>query len=196
MATHSSLLPALASGDLYRELVGFLIRKIRCREQACDIAQESLTKVLESSQLGTVIREPRALLFEVARHLVVDHSRHASVVVKHSEAVRHHAWAVQTEVSAEYRAACKQALAIVVAALNALPERPRQMFLMMRVHQYSRDEVARVFGASPAAVAKMVVRTAVSLAPALEAARQAMPEPEPAIPTPVMRAALESEQAA
>ncbi len=46
----------------YRDLLNFCMRKVRDRDTAADLAQESYARVLSMQQKGQVILEPGALL--------------------------------------------------------------------------------------------------------------------------------------
>ncbi|WP_253279313.1 sigma factor [Comamonas testosteroni] len=63
----------------YRDLLNFCMRKVRDRDTAADLAQESYARVLSMQQKGQVILEPGALLRQVALRAKIDMDRRAEV---------------------------------------------------------------------------------------------------------------------
>ncbi|NYT68158.1 hypothetical protein H0A67_06195 [Pusillimonas noertemannii] len=63
----------------YRDLLNFCMRKVRDRDMAADMAQESYVRVLAMQQAGQVIREPAALLRQVALNAKIDMDRRAAI---------------------------------------------------------------------------------------------------------------------
>ena len=57
----------------YRELLGFLSRKVSDRSVAADMTQESYARVYAAQASGSTIGDPRALLYQTARNLALDH---------------------------------------------------------------------------------------------------------------------------
>lgn len=162
--------------DVYRELLSFVARRVRCRDAAAELTQESYARVLAAEHAGTRVTDPRALLFSAARHLVIDAARHRAV---------ERAWrddraglASPFAPSAEFQVALRHAVQAVVAALEALPARRREVFLMFRVWGHTRAEIAAALGVTEAAVAKHVVRATLDCAAALAEAHAAMPTAE------------------
>lgn len=62
----------------YRELLNFLALKVRDRDAAADLTQESFARVYAAQRSGTAVRNPRALLYSVARNLLADGYRRIS----------------------------------------------------------------------------------------------------------------------
>ena len=63
----------------YRDLLNFCLRKVRDRDVAADLAQESYARVLSMQQSGQVILEPGALLRQVALRAKIDLDRRAAL---------------------------------------------------------------------------------------------------------------------
>lgn len=57
------------------ELFRFCVLKLRDREEALDLVQETFTRVWEYLRQGKQIEQIRPFLYRVARNLIVDHSR-------------------------------------------------------------------------------------------------------------------------
>ncbi|WP_322044248.1 sigma-70 family RNA polymerase sigma factor [Paraburkholderia sp. J67] len=144
----------------YRELLRFLARLVKDGDTASDIAHESYVRVLTLRDSGTIISDPRGLLYRTARNLVIDRHRRATVRAQSvvddlehiDEAVAHvssqpeHAW----ESSQRTRA--------LVAAIDALPPRCREAFVLHKFDGLSHHEVAERMGISRNMVEKHIIR--------------------------------------
>lgn len=151
----------------YRDLRHHLVNKLRNTEDAADIAQTSFEHVYARAQrpsaLDEVIESPRALLFRVAHNLIIDQARHRKVV----QAWEEERFALQASLAApssETLYAQRQLVERVVAQLETLPPRRREVFLLFRAYGHSQAEIAQRLGITEAAVAKHVVRATVDCA--------------------------------
>jgi RNA polymerase sigma factor (sigma-70 family) len=137
----------------YRELLGFLARKVGDRDVAADLAQESYARVYAASGRERVA-QPRALLYATARNLVTDHYRRASVragveVGSAADGAEAPGGGLgPASLEPEALLAGRQRLAAIEQALAALPPRPRQAFVFYKLDGLSRAEVARKMGIS------------------------------------------------
>ncbi len=181
--------------DLIQELVAHysdlrrqLTRDLRDPHYAADVAQSSFERVYvqalelrSQSQVTTdldtrSIESPRALLFRVARNLCIDDARKRKTADE---------WArQQTELqvsapSSEYRAAQRQVLVRVVEALDRLPPRRREVFVLFRALGYTRAEIANKLNMTEMAVAKHMVRATIDCSRVLAQLREELiEEPE------------------
>lgn len=138
----------------YRELLSFLSSKVYDRDTAADLAQESFARVYAAQQAGTAIRDPRALLYRTARNLVIDHQRHGDVraAVEQTSAADSvidpddHAGSQNFE--PEVALSSTQGVTAMVAAIEALPPRCREAFMLNRFEGLSYAEVATHMGIS------------------------------------------------
>jgi len=148
-------------GDLRRQLT----RDLRDPHYAADIAQSSFERVYvhamglragrKAATAGAEIESPRALLFRVARNLCIDDARKRKTA---QEWTRQQLVLQQSAPSSEYLAAQRQILDRVVAALEGLPPRRREVFILFRAHGYTRAEIAEQLNITEMAVAKHMVR--------------------------------------
>ena len=132
----------------YRELLGFLARKVGDREVAADLAQESYARVYAASGQRSVA-QPRALLYTTARNLITDHYRRATV--RGGVEVEHAADAADLclgpeSLEPEALLSGRQRLAAIEQALAELAPRPRQAFVYYKLDGLSRAEVAAKMG--------------------------------------------------
>lgn len=139
----------------YRELLGFLARTVKDRDIAADLAQESYARVLAARQGGQLLRNSRALLYHTARNLVIDHQRHAdvraSVEAPDAQAEADAAHASRNS-EPETTVSAQQGVAALAAAIDSLPPRCREAFMLNRFEGMTYAQVARHMGISVKAV--------------------------------------------
>ncbi|WP_454691587.1 RNA polymerase sigma factor [Achromobacter aloeverae] len=139
----------------YRELLGFLARAVKDRDTAADLAQESYARVLAARQGGQLVQNSRALLYQIARNLVIDHQRHAdvraSVEVPDAQVEADAAYASRNS-EPETAVSAQQGVAALAAAIDSLPPRCREAFMLNRFEGMTYAQVARHMGVSVKAV--------------------------------------------
>ncbi len=135
-------------GRYYRELLAFLTAKLRCPEQAADLTQETFARVCALPD-PTAIRQPRALLYRIARNLAVDLTRQQSVQFRHmvlgldqyEEAPSPTRQPDQIAEAVELRSALEQTIA-------DMPPRRREVFKLYRFGDLTQAEIAERLGIS------------------------------------------------
>lgn len=138
----------------YRELLNFLAGKVFDRDTAADLTQESFARIYAAQQAGTAIRNPRALLYRIARNLVIDHQRHGDVRATIEQApppdapVETDDHIGQRNFEPEVTLSSHQGIAAMVAAIEALAPRCREAFMLNRFDGLSYAEVAMHMGIS------------------------------------------------
>lgn len=144
----------------YRELQAYLIRQTRDYETACDIAQESYIRVLSLEQSGETIAEPRALLYRVAKNLLVDRVRHERVrdldsleTVDDGDLLL-----VADDLTPDAQYEAVQYAQLMSEAIESLPPRCREAFMLNRFDGLSHDEIACHMGISRNMVAQHIMR--------------------------------------
>lgn len=134
----------------YRELLGFLSHRLRDREAAAELTQESFARVYASEQAGTPVRDPRALLYTTARNLVTD--LHRRTQARGGEAFTDedqadpdaHAGPAALEPDAALET--RQRFETLAAIVDSLPPRCRQAFLLIRIDGLTYAEAAQTMG--------------------------------------------------
>ena len=142
-------------------------RRVGCRATACDLVQELFLRFWRRPSVKVEALD--TYLLRCAGNLAIDHLR--------SEGSRGRVAEGLTVTDEE---ACTQApeqaleidhdLQRIEAALRALPERTRQIFLLNRIHGCTYGEVAKAMQLSQSSVEKHMMR-------ALEACKASVAEP-------------------
>jgi RNA polymerase sigma factor (sigma-70 family) len=143
----------------YRELLSFLSRKVPDHATAADLAQESYARVYEAQRTGSVVRDPRALLYRTARNLVTDHHRRTSVRAGDvAGSASGTDWGEEPAELDDFIGpetfepdtilASGQGLAAMVETIDKLPPRCREAFVLYKFDGLSYAEVAERMGIS------------------------------------------------
>jgi RNA polymerase sigma-70 factor (ECF subfamily) len=136
----------------YRELLAFLSHRLRDRDTAADLAQESYARVYASERAGTPIHDPRALLYTTARNLVTDHHRRSQVrgggaeSTADDEAADPDAHAGPGAHEPDALLETRQRFEALAAIVDSLPPRCREVFLLIRIEGLSYAEAAAAMG--------------------------------------------------
>lgn len=153
----------------YQELLSYFSRTTRGRDGAADLVQEAYARLLALQRAGQAVAQPRALLYRTVRNLVVDQHRRSAVRggVPAEDAAppavdslpAPAAWEPETA------AASAQSVRALVAAIDALPLRCREAFVLHKFDGLSHAEVAERMGVSRKMVEQHIHR-------AMQACRQ------------------------
>ena len=132
------------ASDIYR----FCFLKVSNREQAEDLTQEVFTRFWQALREGTVMRSERALLYTVARNLVIDWYRKKKE--SSLDTLTESGIEFAGDSSADVTIAAEMAEAL--KAVNDLDEPSREALLMRYVEGFSPKEIANLTGESANAV--------------------------------------------
>lgn len=161
----------------YRELMNFCARTVKDRDAAADVVQESYARVLALQRASVQVTEPRALLYQTARNVMVDQYRR-SLVRDHddlaavTEAQRD---AAPSHLQPEAQLASSQAVEAYVATIGNLPPRCREAFILHVFDGLSHAQIAERMGASVSMIEKHIARGRL----ACRACQQQLQEPTP-----------------
>lgn len=144
----------------YRELLNFCTRKLRDRDAAADVVQESYARILAVHRAGQDIVAPRALLHQTARRLMIDQHRRLEVrdhddiddLTEADEPI------APAHLQPEDAYSSQQQVRAIMAAIEALPPRCREAFILNRFDGLSHQEVADKMGISKNMVAQHIIR--------------------------------------
>ncbi|MBO3274474.1 RNA polymerase sigma factor [Pseudomonas schmalbachii] len=146
--------------SLHGELLRFLRRKLGGSADAADLAQDAFAQWLKSSSRHEV-EQPRAFLFQVARNLLRDHWRRQNqsaecMVDEHEQDDQADLppAAEGSEPVAQFER--QRYLRQLSQALQSLPPRRREAFILHKFEGLSQAEVARRMGISLSMVEKHV----------------------------------------
>jgi RNA polymerase sigma factor (sigma-70 family) len=144
----------------YRELLNFCARTVKDRDTAAEVVQESYARVLAIQRSRVSITEPRALLYQTARHVMVDQHRRG-LLRSHDDLgafaeADHPAMPVHLEPDALL--ASSQAIHAYVATIEALPPRCREAFILHVFDGLSHMQIAERIGASMSMIEKHIAR--------------------------------------
>ena len=137
-------------------LVRFLRRRTPLEEDAQDLAQESLVRLMRYR--GHAPTAWAALLYRIAHNALNDRRRraHSHREAQHSALDAEVAELASPEPSHEQRMATQQELAVLQGVLLGLPLRCRQIYLLNRIEGMSYTEIAGHCGISVKAVEKHI----------------------------------------
>lgn len=140
----------------YRELLNFLALKVRDRDTAADLAQESFARVYAAQKSGTTIRDPRALLYRTARNLLTDGYRRQAVRKavdalpppdeQDRQGVDIDEPAGPDALEPETALASRQRFEAIAALVDSLPPRCREAFILVKFDGLSHAQAAAQMG--------------------------------------------------
>ncbi|APA67099.1 sigma-70 family RNA polymerase sigma factor [Janthinobacterium sp. 1_2014MBL_MicDiv] len=166
----------------YQELLNFCWRSLRNREAAADLVQESYVRVLGAQSVPDgasreehAIREPRALLYHTARNLLIDNHRRAALRQHDAlDAMPEAAHpAAPSHLQPEQALQGSQDWQACVAAIDALPPRCRDAFVLHIFEELPHAQIAARMGISVSMVEKHIARGMLSCQAQLHSLREA-----------------------
>lgn len=130
----------------------FCLVKTSSREVALDLSQEAFTKLWDHVRDGKPVQNVKALLFTIARNLIIDYYRK-----KKEESLDHYmdaGFEPSTEADLETSASYKEAL----AAIQSLEEPYQEAVYLRYVEELQPRDIARVTGEKPNVVSIRITR--------------------------------------
>jgi len=151
---------AASLAQQYRpRLIRYFLRRLESREDAEDLTQETLVRMMRDPQALTVTNV-EAYLLTVAGNLLRDRfrrdrSRHVGQHVPYDEEAE--AWQAEV-IGSERIYEDRERLRAFIKALDELPPRCQQVFLLQRYEGFTYSAIARQLGISASAVEKHMMR--------------------------------------
>jgi RNA polymerase sigma-70 factor (ECF subfamily) len=141
----------------HRALIKFLRRRLSVAEDAEDVAQEAYIRLMRYEG-SSEINSPSAMLFRIAVNVANDHGR-AAVARQNKLHVKLDDVELPSELpSAEREALASQTLDLLLEAIEQLPPKCRQVFLLSRASDMTYSEIAAHCGISVKMVEKHISR--------------------------------------
>lgn len=143
--------------DCYEDLKAFLTHKFGCQLLAEDVVQETWLRVSQLSQPPTV-DHPRAYLFKIASNLAVDHLRSEKVRTRHISAESLPENVPNGKPLPDTVIDYQQRIAILRKAVDELPPRRREVFMLHKFEGLTHAEIADLLDISRNMVEKHIIR--------------------------------------
>ena len=143
------------------ELLRFLSQRIRCSDTAEDIFQETFIRYVGYGGKEQV-ENPRAFIFRIAANLATDyqrsHSRYAYTGGDLETSNDETEDGVQSSLSAERTVMSQQQFAQLIAALDELSPKCREVFVLLKLKHCSYAEVEQRLGISQTMIFKYLTQ--------------------------------------
>ncbi|WP_296615446.1 sigma-70 family RNA polymerase sigma factor [Sphingomonas sp.] len=167
-ALHLSRELEAAYTESHAGLVRFLATRLDSRHHAEDLAQD-LFLALPRLSCAEPVRSPKSLLFRIARNLAINfngqETRRAEIRAANADVL----WTAVDEVTPERHLLGQEALDAINAAIEALPERTRQILAWRRLEGCRNVDIAARLGISTTAVEKHLRHAMTELVAAIDA---------------------------
>jgi RNA polymerase sigma-70 factor (ECF subfamily) len=141
--------------DHHRWLQGWLRRRLGDSFVAADLAQDTFVSVI-SAGAASAIREPRPFLATIARRLMARHHRRQLLEVSYLEMLA--TLPEEMAPSPEQRMQAIEALQQIDGALDGLPPRVKEAFLLAHLEELSYADIAARLGVSTSSVKQYLTR--------------------------------------
>lgn len=151
-------------------LLRFLTRKLRNQEEAAEVAQETYLRLYKLKELDQV-SDTRAFLFQAASNMAVDQLRRKILHDKYVSNEEQKADSPQAR-SPEQIVDGQQQLQRIYQAIEKLPLKCRQAFLLHRKSGLSYSEIAKEMDISVSSVEKYILQALVQCRRTLATAEQ------------------------
>ena len=150
-------------------LMRFFLRRVRDAAEAQDLTQEVFVRLLATAD-RTSIADPKAFVFQIALNLLADRGRKAQrrsmaqTVLIDPHLVSEVTHEFVEEFTPERVLIGRTEIDRVVAALNELSQRTRDIYLLHRLENLKQARIAELFGISRSTVEKEVMKANMHLA--------------------------------
>ena len=159
--------------EFRRPLLSFFVRRVKDAGEAEDLTQEVFSRLLRE-RAGDGIADAKGYVFRIALNLLRDRARRNGVRGAtllsdvHAGRVAGVIAELVEDRHPERVLLAKDEVGRVVRALNALPERTRDMYVLFRLENMKQQDIADLYGMSRSTVEKEVMRASLHLALWLE----------------------------
>ena len=141
------------------EVQAYLTDKLRDADIAADLTQETFLRYAEQGRRdGAAIVHDRSYLYRTAHNLAIDHLRRQARQQVDTVATDDLARVAEPRPSPEDSVGARQSLDQFRAAVEELPERTRQIFVLARIENLPYREIALRLAISESSVQKHLAR--------------------------------------
>ncbi|MCA9483667.1 MAG: sigma-70 family RNA polymerase sigma factor [Nitrospina sp.] len=147
MTDHATATLASAAEKYYEELKRFLIRKVGCPSTAEDILHETWLRAASRTP-STPVQNPRAFLYRIANNLVIDRIRRDKLVSRHVVQGVLPEDTPAKEPTADSRLIHQEKLMLLQKAVDELPPRCKEVFVLRKYEMMEQAEIAERLGIS------------------------------------------------
>ncbi|MWV27555.1 RNA polymerase sigma factor [Aurantiacibacter rhizosphaerae] len=151
--------------DYRPALIAFFLRRTHDYAEAEDLSHEVFIRIADKDD--TAFRQTDAYIFQVAANLLRDRGRRSQVRSDYASRQRLSDELGIDPLDPHRISVGRESLALLTSALEELPERTRQIFMLFRYEQIDQRTIAESFGISVSAVEKHVHRAMAKLIKAL-----------------------------
>ncbi len=150
-------------------LMRFFLRRVRDGAEAQDLTQETFVRLLATADKDR-IADPKAFVFQIALNLLTDRGRQAQrraaapAVLVDPHLVSEVTHEFGEEFTPERVLIGRSDVERVVAALDQLSDRTRDIYLLFRLENMKQARIAELFGISRSTVEKEVMKATLHLA--------------------------------
>jgi RNA polymerase sigma factor (sigma-70 family) len=137
-------------------LMSFFLRRLHNPVESEDLTQEVLTKLTVGG--GPAMQHPDAYVFQAAANLLRDRKRREDVRGNYRATVEVVEGESTDFLGPERVVAGRQALSQVLAALQELPEKTCNIFILHRLEKLKKGEIADMFGLSLSGIDKHLLK--------------------------------------
>lgn len=146
-------------GRFYRDnlqtLRNYVARLLGGSPEADDITNEAFSRVFAASSVERPV-PPKAYLFSAAHNLAMNHHRRQKVRAGLQSLDEAHEAVADGRPDAEQILIARQRLQLLWEAIDHLPPRTRQVFVMRKIERLRNVEIAKRLGISVSAVEKHI----------------------------------------
>lgn len=146
----------------YRELLRYFTRRSGDAETAADVVQESYARVLTLQGKGVAILEPRALLYQAGRNVLLNQVARRTAEGRMLETLA--LISADTSPCAERHASAREQLERLLRWLERMPRKRRHAFILVRIHGFSYAEAAQHMEVSVIAIERHLTRALLDFA--------------------------------
>lgn len=143
-------------------LMAYFLRRLRNHAEAEDLTQEVFVRLVAANPKK--VQSAEAYIFQVAANLLRDRSRREKVRFEYLDAAMSEEGVGVDALDPQRVSVARESLAAMAAALRELPERERSIFMLYRLENVSKRDIADVFQVSLSTLERCLARAMAHLA--------------------------------